>query len=131
MKIINWYIDKVETLSSYFTAEHYADDYGYSDRFPSFFSLITRFLIKYMYLLFPVLCIGGIILGIVEAAPFYQIILLMPIVAVVEAIVIAALLAFFMLIESFCKLLTGLILHGNVPAGAENPIDALLMFIIG
>lgn len=129
MKIVDWYIDTVEDLSYNFTPECYEDFHGYSKRFPSVFSFAFRFLIKYAYLAVPVLWIAALVIGIVEKAPFYQTLLLSPIVTVLEALAIVLIFAVLMLVESFCKLLAGLILEGEVPDGAENPIDAFLMFI--
>ena len=128
--IIDWYTDLVEDLCERFTPEYYEADFGYSERFPSVVSLAFRYVIKYAYITLAVLWLSSFVLGAIEGTPFFQILLLSPLVAVLGAAGLVILFALLMLVESFCKILTGLILEGNVPEGAENPIDALLKFII-
>ena len=129
-KLITWYKNQIDYLTYLFEAECYESFYGKSERFPSLFSLVVRFLIRYLYVLVPVICVGMIILGFVEAMAVYQILIVAPIATVLVLLAICIAFAVLMLIESFCTIIASLILYEELPTGAENPPDALLMHLI-
>ena len=120
----------VEWLSDFFTPEEYESSFGYSDRFPSAMSIAFRFALKYAFIIVPVILLAMIVLTIVEGLPFLAV-FIVPLIAT-ALVLVAIVLAFvlLMLIESFCKIIASLILYGELPEGAENPPDAIMMYIV-
>ena len=130
MNLIQIYLEWIEDVSDYFTADAYTYAFGESDRFPSLMSKIVRFLLRYLYVVVAVAWVALIVLTALEGLPFLAIILVPPIAAALVLLLVAVLFAALMLIESFCKIIASMILYDELPSGAENPPDALLMFLL-
>lgn len=129
-KFSAWYRDFIEEAQRLFSSELYQRDYGISDRFPSVLSAVMRFLLKYLHIVVVAVWVMAIVIGAGEDIPFFGKVLVSPIAAALYCAMI--LFAFFvlMLLESCCKILVSLILFDELPNGAENPPDAILMSIV-
>ena len=129
-KILSWYRDLIEDTSLLFTAETYKHNFGEADRFPSLLSAVFRFVLKYLYIVVPVVWILAIVVGFGEAIPFIGVLIVSPIAAVLYCAGILIAFLVLMLLESFSKILASLILFGELPQGAENPPDAFLLSLV-
>jgi energy-coupling factor transporter transmembrane protein EcfT len=130
MKLREWYEETVDFLADYFRAESYRYEFGYSERFPSLMSLVFRFVLRYSCFFIPGLWVLSLITGIIEKFPFGKLLIVSPFATVWYAFLLVLAFAVLMLIESFCKIITSLILYGEPPKGAENPPDALIMYFV-
>lgn len=129
-KILSWYGDFIEEVQQWFTAEAYQRKYGISDRFPSLFSVAFRFALKYLYIVVPAVWVLALVMGFGEDIPVIGAIIVSPIAAVIYCVLILIGFLVLMLLEACCKILASLILFNELPKGAENPADALLMSLV-
>lgn len=127
MTLTRWLSDKLDPLLYPFTPACYDKLTEMADRrFPSPVTALFRLFVLYIWLFIP-LCWAGLCIGCFDPALHFAANLISGLVAAV--LVTAGVLLVFLLLmalESFAKLFSSLILYGEVPAGAENPIDALL-----
>jgi hypothetical protein len=65
-----------------------------------------------------------------EDIEFFKALIVSPIAAALYCVVLLFIFFMLMLIESFSKILTSLIVYNELPKGAENPADAILMFLV-
>lgn len=128
--LISWYRGFIEDAQALFTAESYRQKYGISDRFPSLLSIIFRFLLKHLYIVFPVVWVLTLVIGAGEDIPFVGKLIVSPIAAILYCVMIFVVFLILMLAESFSKIMASLILFNELPQGAENPADALLMSLV-
>ncbi len=130
-KIVNWYRDFIEDATYTFSPEAYEYLHGKSDRFPSLVSAVLRFLLKYLYILVAVIWVIAMIMCFfTEEIPIFGAFLVSPLATVLLCLV--ALIVFFvlMMLESFSKILASLVLYNELPKGAENPVDSMLLSVI-
>lgn len=129
-KIRMLYRDFIETISEFFTPDDYTFSFGKSDRFPSVMSVAFRFFLKYLHIVFPVLYVLVMVINYETGDSILGLLFSGLIVAVFYCILLVIAFMALMLIESFAKILTSLIMFNEMPGGAENPPDALLMAIV-
>ena len=129
-KIRMLYRDFIEAVSEFFTSDDYTFSYGTSDRFPSVLNVVFRLLLKYLHIVFPVGYLLVVILNYETGDSILGLLFSGLIVAVFYCILLVIAFMALMLIESFAKILTSLIMFNEMPQGAENPPDALLMAIV-
>lgn len=129
-KIRMLYRDFIEAVSEFFTSDDYTFSYGTSDRFPSVLNVAFRFFLKYLHIVFPVGYLLVVILNYEAGDSILGLLFSGLIVAVFYCILLVIAFMALMLIESFAKILTSLIMFNEMPQGAENPPDALLMAIV-
>lgn len=118
-----------EFLSDYFTAEEWEERYGRDDRFPSVVSVAVRFLCRNLHFALPLLYVVVVVCGIVEGSPAFAILFGGIFKTIWYAFLIAFCMFALLLMESFAKIVSCLILYGELPGGAENPADALMMYL--
>ena len=118
-----------ELFSDYFTADEWEKRFGRDDRFPSAVSVAVRFLCRNLHFVVPVLYVVVLIASVVNGATVVAALLGGAFKTIWYSLLIA--LGFFalMLMESFAKIISCLILYDELPGGAENPADALLMYL--
>lgn len=130
-KIVNWYREFIEDATYTFTAEAYELSHGKSDRFPSLVSAVLRFILKYLYIVVGVIWIISLVMCLfTEEIPTIGAFIVSPLATVL--LCLAALIVFFvlMMLESFSKILASLVLYNELPEGAENPVDSMLLLVI-
>lgn len=124
------YSEVIETISEFFTSDDYTFSYGKSDRFPSVLNVVFQRLLKYLHIVFPVGYILVVILNYETGDSILGLLFGGLVVAVFYCILLVVALLALMFIESFAKILASLIMFNEMPQGAENPPDALLMAIV-
>jgi len=129
-KIRMLYLDFIQAISDSFTADDYDYSFGKSDRFTSVLSVAFRFLLKYLYIVFPVLYVLVMVFNYETGDSILKLLVAGLIATVLLCILIAIAFLVLMFIESFAKIITSLILFNEMPQGAQNPADALLMAIV-
>jgi len=129
-KIRMLYLDFIQAISDSFTADDYDYSFGKSDRFTSVLSVAFRFLLKYLYIVFPVLYVLIMVFNYETGDSILKLLVAGLIATVLLCILIAIAFLVLMFIESFAKIITSLILFNEMPQGAQNPADALLMAIV-
>ena len=129
-KIRMLYRDVIEIISEFFTSDDYTFSYGKSDRFPSVLNVVFQRLLKYLHIVFPVGYILVVILNYETGDSILGLLFGGLVVAVFYCILLVVVLLALMFIESFAKILASLIMFNEMPQGAENPPDALLMAIV-
>lgn len=130
MDILKLVSDKLHRFSELFSAEEYAAELGEEHRFPSLISAVFRFVLKYILFAVPVIYVGMLVVCLVQ-----EMSLLGALVAslVFTALILAGIGLVFLLamaVESFAKQFICLILYGQLPNGAENPVDALITYVV-
>lgn len=130
MNVLKLVSDKLHRFSQMFSAEAYAAELGEEHRFPSLVSAAFRFVLKYILFAVPVIYIGMLVACLVKELP-----LLGALAAglVFTALILAGVFLIFLLamaVESFAKVFSCLILYGQLPKGAENPVDALITHVV-
>lgn len=130
MDILKLVSGKLHRFSELFTAEEYAVELGEEHRFPSLVSTAFRFVLKYILFAVPVIYIGMLVVCLAQELP-----LLGALAAslVFTALIFAGIGLVFLLamaVESFAKVFSSLILYGHLPKGAENPVDALITYVV-
>lgn len=128
--ILSWYRDFIEEVLQWFTAEAYQRKHGISEHFPSLLSTAFRFMLKYLHIVVPVVWVFALVMGFGEDIPFIGALIVSPIAAVLYCVLILIVFLVLMLLESCCKILASLILFNELPQGAENPADALLISLV-
>ena len=130
MSFINLISDKLQAFSDAFTAAYYEAEFGTDRRFPSAVSAAFRFILRYVFYAFPVIWVGMLVLCLVRQLPILGALAasLIFAVLVLAGVFLAFLLAMGM--ESFARIFTCLILYGELPKGAENPVDALITYAV-
>jgi len=129
-KIRMLYLDFIQAISDSFTADDYDYSFGKSNRFTSVLSVAFRFLLKYLYIVFPVLYVLIMVFNYETGDSILKLLVAGLIATVLLCILIAIAFLVLMFIESFAKIITSLILFNEMPQGAQNPADALLMAIV-
>ena len=129
-KIRMLYRDVIEIISEFFTSDDYTFSYGKSNRFPSVLNVIFQLFLKYLHIVFPVGYILVVILNYETGDSILGLLFGGLVVAVFYCILLVVALLTLMFIESFAKILASLIMFNEMPQGAENPPDALLMAIV-
>ena len=130
MSVISLISEKFQSFSDAFTAENYEAEYGTEHRFPSFVTAAFRFILRYVLYAVPVIWVGMVILCLVRHLPF-----LGALVAglAFAALILAGIFLVFLLamtMESYARIFSCLILYGELPRGAENPVDALITYAL-
>lgn len=130
MSVISIITAKLQDFRDAFTAEHYEAEFGTEHRFPSFVSAAFRFVLRYVLYAVPVIWVGMVILCLVRQLPFLG--ALAAGLAFTALILVGIFLLFLlaMAMESFARIFTCLILYGELPKGAENPVDALITYAV-
>ncbi len=121
--------DKLQTFSEYFTSAYYREDLGEDPRFSSLTTAVFRKLLHWPLYLITGIWLCAIIYGITQQTSFWA---LLPVSLFHTAWILLAgfvLFLILMLIEAVAKILTSLILYGQLPEGAENPVDGLLAYL--
>lgn len=129
-KIRMIYREVIEIISEFFTAGEKASVFGESNRFPSLLNVAFCFFLKYLHIVFPVLYVLVVVLNYESGDSILGLLFGGLIVAVFYFILLVILFMILMLMESFAKILTSLVMFGELPQGAQNPPDALLMAIV-
>ena len=118
-----------EFLADYFKAEEWEKTHGRDDRFPSVVSAVARFLCRHLHFVVPLLYAVVMICSVVEGASVVVVLLGSVFKTIWYSFLIAIGFFALMLMESFAKITACLILYGELPSGAENPADALMIFL--
>lgn len=124
MAIFTWLKEQKDLLLEWFSPETYENQT--QRKYPSYITALFRLFVNYMHFVLPVIWVITVILCIAQKLPFLGVIL----VGILGAVLITLGLAFafllLMALESFSKILASLILSGELPEGAENPVDDLI-----
>lgn len=130
MSVISFITAKLQSFRSAFTPEYYEAEFGTERRFPSFVTAAFRFVLRYVLYAVPVIWIGMVILCLVRQLPFLG--ALAAGLAFTALILLGVFLVFLlaMAMESYARIFTCLILYGELPKGAENPVDALITYAL-
>jgi hypothetical protein len=116
--------DFLQDLQELFTAEYYGLDYERPvPRFPSVISFVFRLLIRFIWIVVPVIWIGMIVGCILSELPVIGVIITSLIATVLGLAALALLFGLMMALESFARNICCLILYKQLACGAENPID--------
>lgn len=130
MSVITLISEKIQSFSSAFTADYYEAEFGTERRFPSFVTAAFRFVLRYVLYVVPVIWIGMVILCLVRQLPFMG---ALAAGLAFTALILAGIFLVFLLamaMESYARIFTCLILYGELPKGAENPVDALITYAL-
>ena len=130
MSIVALISEKLHSFLDAFTAEYYEAEYGTEHRFPSFVTAAFRFVLRYVLYAVPVIWIGMVILCLVRQLPFLG---ALAAGLAFTALILAGIFLVFLLamaMESCARIFSCLILYGELPKGAENPVDALIIYAL-
>ena len=130
MSIISLFSEKFQGFSDAFTAEYYEAEYGTEHRFPSLVTAAFRFVLRYVLYAAPVIWVGMVVLCLVRQLPFLG---ALAAGLAFTALILAGIFLVFLLamaMESYARIFSCLILYGELPKGAENPVDALITYAL-
>lgn len=128
-EIVKIYQTHLEHARDCFTPEEYEYMYGRSDRFPSLMSIVARFLLKYLHFVLLAIWVVTVITGACTELGLWKTLIASPLATVVFFLILAFFMAVLMAMESFAKIIASLIQYGEMPKGAENPVDDWVMFL--
>lgn len=130
MAIFRFLTAQLQNFGSHFSAAYYDAEYGTDRRFPSLISAAFRFVLRYILFAVPVLWAAMLVVGLVQQLPFLG---ALAAGLAFTALILAGIFLLFLLamaLESFAKVFSCLILYGELPGGAENPVDALVIEVV-
>ena len=124
--IVDWYTDLQEEIIDAFSPGGWQGNIEDERKFPSLVSALFRLAVKYFHFVLLALWVIVLIGCIVEKLSVVAVIITSIVGTVLAAAGLALVLFLLMVLESFAKILAGLILDGDVPGGDENPIDCFI-----
>lgn len=127
---VNLIKDVEEAIALLFSPVFWEDRFGRDDRFPSVVSAVFRFLCRNLHFVAPLLLAGMVVFGIIGGASIVGVLLGSILLTVWYFLLGVIGLLTLMTMEAFAKLCACLILYGELPGGAENPMDALVCFLV-